>query len=162
MTDYIRCTKKYDKFSVKGVDTTHIVDFPKWWPKFYKKIVFLMNQNTFRNERVNFNISKFSCFKYNSKLKVELEFFDIILQWPTTNSQYQEVDEWKLETCFFSLLAINKMTFNTINLTSHFFQPISEPGHLVMAHLIKGNQQLTQLLRVFINVSVISSDEVLV
>nr|CAI5859357.1 unnamed protein product [Callosobruchus analis] len=45
------CTKKYDKFSVKEVDTTDVVDFSKWWPKFYKK---------------NF---RFSCFKYNSELK---------------------------------------------------------------------------------------------
>nr|CAI5866002.1 unnamed protein product [Callosobruchus analis] len=30
------CTKKYDKFSSE-VDTTDMVDFSKWWPKFDKK-----------------------------------------------------------------------------------------------------------------------------
>lgn len=72
-------TKKYDKFSVKEVETTDILDFKTWWPKLYKKTCISEESKKLpRNERVNFNISTFACFKYSSELKGQVQAYQYI------------------------------------------------------------------------------------
>nr|CAI5833492.1 unnamed protein product [Callosobruchus analis] len=71
-----------NKFLVKEVKTRDVNNFKNWWPKLYKKNCVseeTLSKNTPRNSKVNFNISTYSQFVYDSENKgcvVVSEFID--------------------------------------------------------------------------------------
>ena len=78
-TIIITSTKNNTKFSVKEVETSDVLDFKKWWGKFYKKTCVSEETKSFpRKDKVNFQISTYSCFKYTSQQKGTIQAYPFI------------------------------------------------------------------------------------
>lgn len=56
-TEYI-CQKKLDKFQVVEINSSDIINFKSWWPKYYKKDTTSIESRSFpRNKKIHFGIS---------------------------------------------------------------------------------------------------------
>lgn len=66
-TEYI-CQTKLDKFQVVEINSSDIINFKSWWPKYYKKNTTSIESRSFpRNKKIHFGISSFSQFIYSSE-----------------------------------------------------------------------------------------------
>lgn len=57
-----------NKFSVKHVNTSDIIDYKRWWPMYYKKCVLSttsLGKNKDRKDKISFQISGYHEFKYD-------------------------------------------------------------------------------------------------
>lgn len=57
-----------NKFSVKRVSTSDIIDYKGWWPMYYKKSVLSttsLGRNVARNKKITFQISGYTEFQYS-------------------------------------------------------------------------------------------------
>lgn len=72
LTELIISSSTKNKFSVKEVTTSDIVNFKDWWPKFYKKNCIsedTISKSVPRQSKVAFNISSYSQFIFDKENK---------------------------------------------------------------------------------------------
>lgn len=68
----VHCTTNLNKFTVKLVQTSEILDYKNWWPHYYTKTPVseeTRGRKTKKKDKVCFSISSFSEFTYNKQLR---------------------------------------------------------------------------------------------